>query len=136
MEGVAMESSNRGELLEAFTAAWGAKDLEALMSLMADDCAFRASVGPGPGTTFEGRAEVRRGFSLFLGAGGSAPEPVTEVDEPLISDRFALVRWKATYPQEQGPSVVVVACDIFEFEGDRITLKDTYRKVAGELPAG
>jgi hypothetical protein len=31
---------------------------------------------------------------------------------------------------------VVRACDILEFDGDRIKLKDTYRKVAGDLPAG
>ena len=49
-----------------FGSAWRAGDVDRLMSFMAGDCVFRASVGTGPGTVFQGRDEVRRGFELML----------------------------------------------------------------------
>jgi ketosteroid isomerase-like protein len=78
-----MSIEDRASLLDAFTAAWSSKDLDGLMALMAEECVFRASVGPEPGATFAGRDDVRRGFELFLGGGGAAPE--TEHEETLIS---------------------------------------------------
>jgi ketosteroid isomerase-like protein len=125
-----MTNADRSALLEAFTAAWEAKDVDGLMRLMADECAFRASVGPEPGVTFSGRDEVRRGFEQFLGA-VAGPPPETETEAALVAEHFAVTRWTNRFPQSDGPPVVVRACDVFEFAGDRISFKDTYRKVAG-----
>src|SRR5215468_11622321 len=52
--------------LADFGAAWRAGDVDRLMSFMTGDCVFRASVGIEPGTVFQGRDEVRRGFELML----------------------------------------------------------------------
>lgn len=128
-----MTSMNRGKLLKDFSTAWEAKDVDALMGLMADECAFRASLGPEPGMTFVGREEVRRGFILFLGPPGP-PAAETVTDEPLICDDFAVTRWTTRIPQSDGEPLVVRACDIIEFAGDRIGVKDTYRKVSGDPP--
>ncbi|GAA1822476.1 nuclear transport factor 2 family protein [Planosporangium flavigriseum] len=125
----------RVALIEAFTKAWNAKDVDAVMDLMADDCEFRASVGPEPGATFTGRAEVRRGFESFL-APSDAPEPETEVGPLLVHDDFAVTRWTSRWPRPDGTTVEVRACDVFQFDGDRIRSKDTYRKVEGPPPAG
>ncbi len=127
--------SDRRALIDAFSTAWGAKDLDALMELMAPDCEFRSSVGPGPGARFAGRDEVRRGFSLFLGP-PDAPAAETQSTGDLVGEDFAVTRWTARSPQPGGSVLEVRACDVFEFEGDRIKVKDTYRKVLGELPAG
>jgi ketosteroid isomerase-like protein len=129
-----MTNGDRAAVLDAFTAAWTAGDLDTLMSLMADDCSFRASVGPEPGATFAGRDEVRRGFELFLAPASSGPAPETEAEPTVISGDLAVTRWTSRHPQPDGPPVVVRACDILQFEGDRIKFKDTYRKVAGDLP--
>lgn len=122
----------RAELIERFSAAWAAKDLETLMALITDDCTFRASLGPEPGATFVGRDEVRRGFEQLLAIGSDAPAPAPETDaeEPLISRDFAVTRWTTRFPCSDGPPLVVKACDIIGFEGDRIKFKDAYRKVA------
>ncbi|MGH2868635.1 MAG: nuclear transport factor 2 family protein [Solirubrobacteraceae bacterium] len=129
-----MNTADRERLLERFTAAWRAKDLDTLMALMTEECSFRASLGPEPGASFSGRAEVRRGFSLFLGGSAGDAPAETETEDPLISRDFAVTRWTTRYPQPAGSPVVVRACDILGFEGDRIKFKDTYRKVAGDLP--
>jgi ketosteroid isomerase-like protein len=123
----------RAQLIERFSTAWSAGDLDALMAMMADACTFRASIGPEPGVTFEGHEQVRRGFSMFLSGGGNDAVE-TETEPPLISDDFAVTRWTSRYPQPAGPPTVVRACDILGFEGDRIKFKDTYRKLSGEPP--
>ena len=126
--------AQRAILLEQFSAAWTEKDLDGLMALMADGCLFRASVGPEPGASFEGREEVRRGFSLFLGGDQDDPAVETDTEAPLVCVDFAVTRWTSRFPQPSGPPVVIRACDILGFEGERIKFKDTYRKVSGELP--
>lgn len=128
-----MPDTARADLLDAFTQAWGDRDLDALMGLMSDDCEFRASVGREPGTTFAGRDEVRRGFELFVGPAAPPAPPEVENEEPLVADDFAVTRWTLRWPQPEGPPVEVRGCDVFRFDGDRISLKDTYRKVPGSL---
>jgi ketosteroid isomerase-like protein len=128
-------SDARAALIEAFSQAWNDKDVDAAMDLMSEDCEFRASVGPEPGTAFVGRDEVRRGFALFL-APSDAPEPETELAPLLVHEDFAVTRWTSRWPQPDGTAVEVRACDVFQFAGDRIRSKDTYRKVAGPPPAG
>jgi ketosteroid isomerase-like protein len=128
-------SDARVALIEAFTRAWNDKDVDGVMALMADDCEFRASVGPEPGTAFTGRAEVRRGFGIFL-APSDAPDPETEVGPLLVGADFAVTRWTSRWPGPDGTTVEVRACDVFEFDGERIRSKDTYRKVLGPPPGG
>jgi ketosteroid isomerase-like protein len=126
-----MSRQDRTALIEAFTAAWNAKDVDGLMEIMADDCEFRASVGPEPGTSYVGRDEVRRGYEQFL-APSDDPAPESSESAPLlVGDDFAVTRWTLRWPQPDGPPTEVRGCDVFEFAGDRIRLKDTYRKVAG-----
>jgi len=116
-------------LIETFTTAWEAGDLDALMALMADNCMFHASVGPEPGLSFVGRDAVRRGFAQFLAAPAAAAPP-TDIEnaEPLVHRDFAVTRWTVRGAGPNG-APLVRGCDIFEFDGDRIMRKDTYRKV-------
>ena len=132
-----MTVADRIALIESFARAWTARDVDALMALMARDCQFKASIGPEPGMTFTGRASVRKGYELFLGSGGST---TTEEEEMLVSENFAVTRWTSR-TSGSGPNgspgsvdVVVRACDIFEFTGDRISRKDTYRKSVPAKP--
>lgn len=131
MAGVAAE---RVRLLEAFASAWDEGDVDTLMDLMDNDCTFSSSTGPGPGAVFSGRLDVRRGFESFLSPGTSR-SPKGEVTGTLVSGDFAVVRWQVLAADGSGDTEVR-ACDIFEFAGDRIRSKDTYRKIAAELPPG
>jgi len=129
------DMTDRNALLGAFTRAWAAKDLDALMDLMAPDCEFRSSVGPEPGGVFLGRDEVRRGFALYLGP-VEAPTAAVDSAPDLVEDQFAVTRWTARSQEADGSITEVRACDVFEFSGDHIRTKDTYRKVLGSLPSG
>jgi ketosteroid isomerase-like protein len=114
------------ETLEAFSEAWSRADLEALMSFMADDCVYYASVGPEPGTSYEGREAVRRGFLEMLvydrgreRHGGHA----------VIQGNAGVAEWSFVETDESGHSVRIRGCDIFEFAGNKIRKKDAFRKV-------
>lgn len=125
--------SDRSALLEEFDRAWRARDIEALMDLMAPEPEFRCSTGPEPGARFTGTEDVRRGFLLFLGPPGVAAAQ-SESAGHLVCEQFAVTRWTARSTQADGTVVEARTCDVFEFEGDRIKVKDTYRKVDGALP--
>ncbi len=118
------------ERLGDFGAAWRRHDLDALMKFITDDCEFRASVGPEPGAVFTGREQVRHGFALMLQHDEAAEghDGVT-----FISGEQGFSQWSFTYPDEHGKTIVVHGCDYYEFDGDRIRLKDAYRKVQGNI---
>lgn len=118
------------ERLAEFGAAWRRRDLDALMSFMTDDCEFRASVGPEPGATFTGAEAVRNGFAQMLaydaaaeGHGGHA----------FIHGNLGVSQWSFRYDRGDGSPTEVRGCDIYEFQGDRIRVKDAYRKVTGDI---
>ena len=116
--------------LAAFGEAWRRGDVDALMEFMTEDCEFRASVGPEPGSTYRGHADVRRGFELILShdAAGEGRSGITVIDGRHGASQWVLVR-----EDGDGRRSEVHGCDIFEFDGDRIKLKDAYRKVHADL---
>lgn len=121
---------DRLEILKAFGEAWLAQDLDRLMSFMSDDCEFRASVGAEPGTTFVGRDEVRRGFQLMLDYDADA-EGQTGI--AFVDGDVGASQWSYAYVRPDGSRVQVRGCDIWQFAGDKIRLKDAYRKVDGDI---
>lgn len=122
------------ELLQAFADAWNRHDIEALMSFMADDCAFEASAGSQVcGTSCIGREAVRNGFEEVW---------ATYPDARWISPRHfvcgdrGVSEWTFRGTRKDGSRVEVNGCDVFTFRGDKIALKNSYRKNRPALPAG
>lgn len=117
------------ERLEQFGAAWAQGDLDALMSFVADDCVYHASVGPEPGTTYEGRDAVRRGFAAMLSYDRGRERHGGNV--AVTGDR-GMAEWSFI---ERGNGRTIRGCDLFEFAGDQIRRKDAFRKVADVPPS-
>lgn len=120
------------ERLGEFSKAWTAGDLEALMSFMADDCTYYASVGPEPGTTYRGREEVRRGFAEILAYDRGRER---HDGKALITGSTGIAEWSFTERDADGHEMVIRGCDIFEFAGDKIRTKDAFRKVLAKVPS-
>lgn len=120
-------------VLEQFIDAWDRRDVDALMELMTETCVFRSSIGPEPGTTFAGAASVRSSFERLLDP-ATPPTATTEQLEITARDGFGVVRWTARGSAPDGRPVITRAVDVFEFDGDHIAVKDTYRKVLGDAP--
>ena len=118
-------AAERARVLVKFGEAWSGKNLDALMSLVTDDCIYAASVGPEPGETFIGRDAVRAGFAALLAydAGGESLE-----GRIAILGELGLAEWAYELRDASGRTTVVRGCDIFEFTGILIRRKDAFRK--------
>lgn len=116
--------------LADFGAAWRAGDVDRLMSFMTGGCVFRALVGTGPGTVFQGRDEVRRGFELML-----AYDEGAEAHGGLAfiaGDRGAS-QWAYSSTTADGTVIEVQGRDLYEFAGGLIRVKDACRKAHGDI---
>ena len=120
-----MKEQEKRDLLAAFAAAWGRADVDTLMMLMTDDCIYKASIGPEPGMTYNGRDEVQRGFTAVL-ATESGGQPRS--GRVWIVGDYAFAEWAYDEMDEAGQLVEINGIDLFHFVGDKIRLKDAYRK--------
>ena len=114
------------ELMNRFADAWNQHDLDALMSMMTDDCVFQASAGPQvAGHRSEGQAAVRAAYAAVFGAFPDArwADPVHFV----AADR-GVSEWTFTGTQRDGGRVEVAGCDLFTFRDGKIAIKNSFRK--------
>ncbi len=114
--------------LEAFAQAWCRHDIEALMSHMAEDCVFHSSTGPdASGTRWLGRQAVRAGF---MKAWADFPDAQWTRARHVVAGRRGVSEWTFVGTRaSDGQRVEVDGCDLFTFQGDKIRVKDSWRKV-------
>ena len=113
-------------LLDRFADAWNRHDLDALMSMMTDDCIFQASAGPERhGQRSEGPQSVRAAyaavFETFPDAHWANPTHF------VVGDR-GVSEWTFTGSQRDGKRVEVAGCDVLTFRDGKIAVKNSYRK--------
>ncbi len=121
------------DTLKAFAAAWNRHDLEALMGFMSEDCVFHATAGPDTfGRSFVGPAAVREGFALawqtFADAAWLDPDFFIAGDRGVMESTFKGTR-------ADGTRVEARMVDVFVFRGDKIVVKNAFRKDRPPLPA-
>jgi ketosteroid isomerase-like protein len=113
------------ERLHSFNDAWARGDVDTLMSFMTEDCVYSASVGPEPGRTYRGRDEVRRGFEALIAYDADGE---SEEGECWVTGARGAAEWSYTFNNPDGTRTKVRGCDLFLFRGDKIVVKDAYRK--------
>lgn len=111
--------------LAEFGEAWRRKDVERLLEFMTEDGVYSASVGPEPGQVFRGTDELREDFTRMLAYDTGAERHGGQMW--IFGDRGVSL-WSFAGTDEHGRTVEIEGIDLFEFEGDRIKLKDAYRK--------
>jgi len=120
-------------VLESFAAAWNRHDADALMSHMADECVFDASAGPAVnGTRHAGRDAVRAAYSAIWEA---IPDAKWNDATHFVSGDRGVSEWRFTGTQKDGGQIEVLGCDLFTFRGDKILVKNSYRKNRPAQPA-
>jgi steroid delta-isomerase-like uncharacterized protein len=113
-------------LLDRFAEAWNRHDLDALMSMMTDDCVFEASAGPEVnGQRSEGREAVRAAYASVFAA---FPDARWRNPRHFIAGNRAVSEWTFTGTQRDGTRVEVNGCDLFTFRDGQIAVKNSYRK--------
>ena len=112
--------------LARFFDAWNAHDVDTIVDFFTPEGAYYASIGPDDdGTAFRGREEVRRGVAAFLGTYGGVH--YTDLQVVVTGDQ-GFASWTFSGTNGAGESVTYRGVDLFEFEGDLISLKDAFRK--------
>ena len=119
----------RRATMEALMAAFNARDLDALMACMSEDCAFQSAAGPdAEGALHRGRAAVRAAYAAIF---DTFPEATWTEGTHMVAGGTGLSTWRFLGTARDGRRVDVRGCDVFAFEGDLIALKDSYRKARG-----
>ena len=114
------------EILQAFADAWNRHDVDALMSLMTEDCVFESSAGPDVcGGRYSGPDAVRAAFAevwvTFPDARWNNPRHF------VVGDR-AVSEWTFTGTRADRTRVEVEGCDVFTCRNGKIVVKNSYRK--------
>ena len=119
--------------LEAFSAAWNAHDVDALMSFMSEDCVFQTAAGPDAcGTRIVGAAAVRQAFAL---AWQTVPDAQWTKGVHFVSGDFGTSQWTFTGTAADGSRIETDGIDVFTFKDGKIALKNVFRKARPNLPA-
>ena len=114
------------ELLDAFADAWNRHDLDALMSMMTDDCVFEASAGPDvDGQRSEGKPAVRAAFAAVFDA---FPDAHWANARHFVAGDRAVSEWTFSGTGKDGTRVEVRGCDLFTLRDGKIAIKNSYRK--------
>ena len=114
------------ELLHRFADAWNRHDLDALMSMMTDDCVFEASAGPeASGTRSEGTTAVRAAYAAVFEA---FPDARWNNPRHFVAGGRGVSEWTFTGTRKDGSYVEVNGCDLFTFRDGKIAIKNSYRK--------
>jgi steroid delta-isomerase-like uncharacterized protein len=114
------------KLLDRFADAWNRHDLEALMSMMTDDCVFEASAGPQVnGQRSEGQEAVRAAFAAVFEAFHDAHWAGAR---HFIAGSRGVSEWTFTGTNMDGKRVEVNGCDLLTFRDGKIAIKNAYRK--------
>jgi ketosteroid isomerase-like protein len=126
-EGVMAQDVARLDLLEHMVDAFNKHDLDAIMSLFADDCVFESPRGPNPwGRRFTGQAEVREGLGARF---TSIPDVHYRDGCHFTSGDRGASEWTLTGTTVDGDRLEVRGCDLWTFRGDKIVLKDSFWKI-------
>jgi steroid delta-isomerase-like uncharacterized protein len=120
------EQADALALLARFADAWNRHDLDALMSMMTDDCVFDASAGPDvEGHRSEGQQAVRAAFAAVFEA---FPDAHWADARHVVAGNRGVSEWTFTGTRRDGTRVAVNGCDLLTLRDGRIAVKNSFRK--------
>ena len=113
-------------MLEAFSAAWNRHDLAAIMAMSTDDCEFWAAAGPNvTGGRAVGREAVAAAYQAIFDL---YPDGRWTNGRITLMDGRALSEWTFVGTTTAGQRVEVLGLDILELAGDKVRIKNSFRK--------
>lgn len=120
----------RRNLLNHFSKAWAAKNIEAIMDHFCEDCVYFSSIGPEPGHFMRGKSEVRDGIIAMLAHDNAVQ---SEVFNLTMTQTGAFWEWRYKSLNCNGLTTPTHGCDIFEFSDQKISVKNAFRKLHDEI---
>lgn len=114
-------------MMEAFSAAWNRHDLDTIMALSTDDCEFWSAAGPDAcGTRSVGREAVAAAYRAIFALYPDGRW--TNGRATLIAPDRGLSEWTFVGTTTAGQRVEVLGLDLLELSGDRVRIKNSFRK--------
>ncbi len=111
--------------LARFSNAFGSGDVDAIMALMTDDCAFESTAPAPDGQRYEGAAAVRQVWvDLFTTTSGAS---FTE-EEAFVCDDRGVLRWRFSWTEPDSSSGHVRGVDVLRFREGKVSEKLSYVK--------
>jgi uncharacterized protein (TIGR03086 family) len=111
--------------LAALSAAFGRGDVDAIMGLMTEDCAFEAT-GPAPdGVRHEGAAAVRAQWEQLF---GETRQPLFTEEELVVCGDRGVLRWRFSWQDDDGEAGHVRGVDVLRFRDGLVAEKLSYVK--------
>jgi steroid delta-isomerase-like uncharacterized protein len=117
------------ETMKQVLDAFNRHDLDAIMEFFSDDCSFDFPKGPEPwGQRFTGKAQVREGLARRF---KSIPDVHYGEDSHWISadGTRGVSEWTLTGTTVSGDKLNVRGCDLWEFQNNKISRKNSYWKI-------
>jgi len=120
---------DRRAVMERLMDGFNARDLDAVMACMAENCAFHGSAGPeAEGRRHIGRDAVRKAYAAVF---ETFPEAAWTEGQHAVAGDTGVSSWRFVGRTLDGAAVDVRGCDLFTFDGTLIAVKDSYRKARG-----
>jgi steroid delta-isomerase-like uncharacterized protein len=112
--------------LQSYGDAFNRHDVDALLSMMTEDCVFEAAGGSDVcGTRHVGQAAVRTAFAaIFV----NFPDSKWSSARHFVSGDRGVSEWTYTATRADGSRIEVNGCDVFTFSNGMIAVKNAYRK--------
>lgn len=123
------------ELLKAYSQAWNDHDIDTIMSMMTQDCAFYAIAGNEvEGTIHQGYDKVR---TAFESAWKNFPDAAwLDGDFYMLDANHAVSTSRFKGTDLNGAKHEALMVDLFTFEGDKIAIKNAFRKNRPPVTSG
>jgi len=115
------------DILERFSDAWNAHDINELMACMTNDCVYYAASGTPPfGSVYRGTEAVR---ASFVAIWQHYPDAQWLNARHMREGNYGLSEWlfRGT-PNGASEAVEVSGVDLFQLRANCISIKNTFRK--------
>ena len=123
----------RRNLLEELFAAFNRHDGPAVIACMTDDILFDAAAGPEIyGRRLRGTSDVR---AAFEGTWTSMPDVSWQCTRHEVFGDHGISEWIFRATAADGRRIEAEGCDLFVFQGDKISSKSAFRKDRPLQPA-
>lgn len=120
------EDHGQRQLLQRFADAWNDHDMDALMSMMTEDCVFEPSAGNAVnGERHEGQRAVRAAYEAVF---AQYPDAHWANARHFVTGNRGVSEWTFTGTRTDGSRVEVTGCDLFTFRNGQIAVKNSFRK--------
>jgi hypothetical protein len=125
------DPTERVEVLQAVMAALDVGDVERVLQHFTDDCVFETHRGArAGGRRLVGKAEVGQAFAAAVGRFSNAR--YIDVKYWVCGDR-GVSEWTLLRVAPRPEKRLFRGCDLWDFRGDLISRRDSFRKVRPDL---